>query len=241
MKLYSWFRIAMALIFAAALVLTLRPTTSALADDGRINKGTWANSFGSVAVYCLNSRFTVGNYSPGGRIRVLNQAGQIVLDLTDIVITPKRDESDKTGKTLLIGSSQLYKLYSEAKGYFSLYSVPDKEGKTFIGRWYGCDPVGILVAAAPITCNVLEPFDGEGLVLNGNDCSCPATQDFEGFTYDFDFSFVTKDGSSTVCLYTYFDPCQASFIPNTEVVLGLTRVGISQPVRTKLACFGCCG
>ncbi len=233
MKLYSRFRIAMALIFAAALVFTLRPTTSALADDGRINKGTWANSFGSVAVYCLNSGFTVGNYNPGGRIRVLNQAGQTVLDLTADLIIPKRDESDKTGKTLLIGSSKLYKLYSEAKGYFSLYSVPDKEGKTFLGRWYGCDPVGI--PAGP-TCKITFSRFGRGsaeIDLQGSGCTCPDAPD--GFVFD----GSETDGDELFCFY--FDPCYGVFIPNAETIVGIVPFGISQPVRTKLGCFGCCG
>lgn len=163
----------------------------AQAGDGRINEMPWVNGWGGVAVYCYTATEAIGNYTNGGSIAVRDQNGQIVLRLRDTVIVPKRDESDKTGQMLLIGRSDRYLLYSEANGYFSLYSLPDNEGKTFIGRWYGCTPVKAVTADAPsaLVCPAdPNPQDEIESYFLPEGCTCA-----ESYYYDSDEGFCFFD------------------------------------------------
>jgi hypothetical protein len=49
------------------------------ADDGRINKLPWVNSWGAVAAYCVDVSGGPDNNLPGGGVVVLNASGQRVL------------------------------------------------------------------------------------------------------------------------------------------------------------------
>jgi hypothetical protein len=177
-------------------------------DDGRINKLPWVNSWGAVAVYCVDASGGPGPYLPGGGVVVLNATGQTALVIqrsqittclsqlkavsqltsacrdqirargsldtacrkqikaqqlqglssTDLAIlnngvcilrhsppvvpgapTPTRTPRPRPGATpgwqVL---TEIYNLYVFTDGSYQLNSLPDNEGKTFIGHWRGC-------------------------------------------------------------------------------------------------------
>ncbi len=154
----SWRPVIVLAIVAAVLLLGAFSATPARADlptDGRINIMPWVNSWGAVAVYCVDQNGGHGSYHLGG-IRVTSSTGQLLLTATEAQIL-------KAGVPLqgdvIIMSTPLYTLFRQSDGYFRLESAPDKEGKTFLGRWHDCFPVAPASGGSAPSATCVEYVD----------------------------------------------------------------------------------
>jgi hypothetical protein len=81
----------MVILLSLGLALLLGSYNSASAqnpgNDGRINQNTpWVNSFGAVAVYCLDANAKAGGTYNGAGIAVLNASGYRLLFASDVAI-----------------------------------------------------------------------------------------------------------------------------------------------------------
>lgn len=110
--------------------------------DGRINLVPWVNSFGAVAVYCVDEFDVPGGAFNKGGIKVLSTTGQRLFFAPELTIIPARIQANRTRGPVLILSGPIYALYALPGGYFQLNSRPDAEGKVFLGTWKDCIPVG---------------------------------------------------------------------------------------------------
>ncbi len=122
------------LLVMLALTTGLLTHTPAHADgptDGRVNSGVWANSYGAVAVYCVDATGTPGTSFAGG-ISVLNATGTVVLWASASQINAV---GDTPSQATLVAASPTYQLSRLPNGNFELDSLPDTEGKTFVGAW----------------------------------------------------------------------------------------------------------
>jgi hypothetical protein len=169
-------------IFIAVLLLVSRVTMPdpVSASDGRINLIPWVNGHGAVAVYCVNQSGGTTSFTGGG-IKVLNGSGQQLLFAAEKLILAAQEQADKTGSSALILTQGLYSLYALPNGYFLLISTADNEGKTFLGKWYGCTPVGpapdgqaapACVPYPPPTCRTIEEEFDTCLNANGGNPDC---------------------------------------------------------------------
>jgi hypothetical protein len=140
---YRFSRSVLMFIILGAFLLVnhvIAPTRS-MAADGRINLIPWVNGHGAVAVYCIDKNGSTRSFTGGG-IKVLNGSGQQLLFAAEQLIVAAQKQADKTHGPVLILTQRMYNLSALPNGYFQLNSVPDREGKAFIGKWYGCTPVG---------------------------------------------------------------------------------------------------
>jgi LysM repeat protein len=116
-----------------------RPPAS---GDGRINLVPWVNSFGAIAVYCVDEFDMPGGAFNKGGIKVLSNTGQRLFFVPELTIIPARIQANQTRVPVLILGGPIYTLYALPGGYFQLNSRPDAEGKVFLGMWKDCIPVG---------------------------------------------------------------------------------------------------
>jgi LysM repeat protein len=123
-----------------------RPPSS---GDGRINLIPWVNSFGAIAVYCVDEFDMPGGAFNKGGIKVLSNTGQRLFFAPELTIIPARIKANQSRVPVLILSGPIYTLYALPGGYFQLNSRPDAEGKVFLGRWKDCIPVGPGPATQP--------------------------------------------------------------------------------------------
>jgi hypothetical protein len=146
--LSSLSRMLIFIVVALVFLLPMLATTPARADvptDGRINLIPWVNSWGAVAVYCVDQNGGHGSYT-GGRIEVRSATGQILLTVTEAQIN---QAGVNPQHAVVIFAGSLYTLSRLPDTAFQLTSNPDNEGKTFVGKWYDCTPVGPAPAPAP--------------------------------------------------------------------------------------------
>jgi hypothetical protein len=144
----QWITLAM---MGALVALLLSIGSIALAQDGRINQQIWVNGWGAIALYCHGSNDQPSGGYADGWIVGLDQNGQEIIRVDENTITVGHAEADETGLAVLIFSGEIYQLYALPDGFFALYTIPDAEGKSFIARWKGCDPISYPgPGAAPI-------------------------------------------------------------------------------------------
>jgi hypothetical protein len=172
-------------IFVVGLLLVSRTTTTIQAgtDDGRINLIPWVNGHGAVAVYCIDKNGSTRSFTGGG-IKVLNSSGQRLLFAAENLIIAAQVQADQTRRAVLILTQGIYSLAALPNGYFQLSSAPDNEGKTSIGKWYGCTPIGPGPDAPPVpgvpavsSCVPVPPICSENefnacLNANGGNPDC---------------------------------------------------------------------
>jgi hypothetical protein len=103
------------------------------ADDGRINGLPWVNGWGAIAAYC-------SDFSTSG-ILILDSKGQQLLLATPGMISPARASANSQNQPVQILSEGLYTLWAVPQNKFQVSSLPDYEGKTFLGLWTNCDPI----------------------------------------------------------------------------------------------------
>jgi hypothetical protein len=150
-------RLLIFFVVGLVFLLPLLATAPARADtptDGRINLIPWVNSWGAVAVYCVDQNGGHGSYT-GGRIDVTDATGQVLLRVTEAQI----NQAGVKPYPVVIASGPLYTLSRLPDEAFLLTSKPDAEGKTFIGKWYDCTPIG--PASAPATEPACYPLPVE--------------------------------------------------------------------------------
>jgi hypothetical protein len=154
----QWISVAM---MGVLLALVLSIGSIALAQDGRINQQVWVNGWGAVAMYCHGANDQPSGSYANGWIVGLDENGQEIVRVDAVTITAGHIEADETGLAVLIFSGDIYQLYALPDGFFALYTIPDAEGKSFIARWKGCDPISYPAGAAPI----IVPMATEELTL----------------------------------------------------------------------------
>jgi hypothetical protein len=135
-------RSILVIVVVVIVLLAMRLASPVRADDpsdGRINLLPWVNSHGAVAVYCSNGGFVV-----------LNGKGKQMLAGSEASVRSAQDVASQTDKAALIVAGSIYRLWALPNGFFMLTSTPDNEGKTFLGKWEGCIPVGGGGAPAPV-------------------------------------------------------------------------------------------
>jgi hypothetical protein len=124
-----------ALLVGALLLAAAGTGIPALADgptDGRVNLSPWVNSYGAVAVYCIDASGVPASSFSGGGIEVLDGNGQPVFFASEAQIS---DVGAAPAEPTLIHAQGLYSLVRMPDGTFQLYSRPDAEGKTLLGTW----------------------------------------------------------------------------------------------------------
>jgi hypothetical protein len=122
-------------VLGAVAVLTsgifLRaPASANNSDDGRIE--TWRNSLGTVNVYCVDQNGDPASSVNEGGILVMDGTGHKILFASNQQIDAV--EPDPAHKAA-IASGSVYTLYRQPDGGFELDSLPDVNGKTFLGAW----------------------------------------------------------------------------------------------------------
>jgi hypothetical protein len=145
-------------------------------DDGRINGLPWVNSFGAVAVYCVDQRGVPARSITGGGIKVLSESGQELLFAREALIIPALIEADKTGSAVFVHGKFPYKLFALPNGFYQLDSAPDREGKTFVGRWFGCQlirpPANLPSSTSSAPICVFEGGVGSSVCTDAIDNDC---------------------------------------------------------------------
>ena len=87
-----------------------------------------------------------------GRARLGNSettTGQRLFFAPELQIISARIEAKASHSPVLILKGQIYALYAMPDGYFQLNSLPDAEGKVFLGTWKDCIPVSSVTAPVP--------------------------------------------------------------------------------------------
>lgn len=166
---YVLFSMVIGVLFFALSLMTL----TAMAQDGRINQQVWANGWGAVVMYCHSADNQVaGTYADGSMVG-LDGNGQEVLRVDAATIAAGLSEAAATNVPVLLASGDVYSLYAEPNGSFSLYSLPDAEGKTFIANWSGCGPVSYPVAPPLPPPPTVDPCVTRAVCCFGRDSASP--------------------------------------------------------------------
>jgi hypothetical protein len=133
--------VIVALLLAGTSMTQVRADDVSNRDDGRINQLPWVNSFGAIAVYCVDATNHPASSFTGGGIYILNAAGRQMFFAPEAIINPARITANRNRMNVLIHRETLYSLYALPDGYFQVNSIPDAEGKVFLGIWKDCDRV----------------------------------------------------------------------------------------------------
>lgn len=121
-------------------VTAINPANAGGTNDGRINADIpWVNSFGAVAVYCVDAYgHAAGTYANGGGILVWSSNGQRVLYAPQSAIDAASNKTTYSYSPVVVVRGPVYTLTAQPYGYFELTTIPDAEGKTFLGQWQNC-------------------------------------------------------------------------------------------------------
>jgi hypothetical protein len=164
------------------------PAKADFPTDGRINLMPWVNSWGAVAVYCVDQFGGHSSYT-GGYIQVLNAQGQRMLKVLEATINQVGVDAQHTR---LIQAGDLYTLWRlpsalPYNGDFLLTSKPDAEGKTFIGRWHDCTPItppsGTCTGSISLASDGTTIWSTSGVMPGSVQLS--ASVDTSNYSYDF--------------------------------------------------------
>jgi hypothetical protein len=122
------------LLMATAMV----PVRAGSPDDGRINKLPWVNSYGAIAVYCVDQYDRPSGSYVGGGIKILGSTGQKLFFASEAMINAASQRANQTGGPVVVHTEFVYTLTVQPGNYFVLTSRPDAEGKTMLGQWQNC-------------------------------------------------------------------------------------------------------
>ncbi len=184
-------------ILLAVFALTtwaVLPVSAQEPDDGRINKVPWVNSYGAVAVYCVDQSGKPGLSFAGGGIRILNSNGRQVFFAPEVGINTAMQRANQRNVPVVVRTQSVYILTARPGGYLRLTSLPDAEGKTFLGEWKDCSAVGAEATAIPPTpgaCvprfirNEADSGDRCDLCYNGVDDDCNGKVDAADYACQF--------------------------------------------------------
>lgn len=107
-------------------------------DDGWINKLPWVNSFGAIAVYCVDQNDHPGDNFTGGGIKILNSTGQRIFFAPEAEINPARVLANEKHQAVFIHHQSYYSLYALPEGYFQINTPPDIQGNVVLAIWKDC-------------------------------------------------------------------------------------------------------
>src|SRR5215213_9121864 len=71
--------VTLAILFVVFAGGALMPVRAGDPGDNRINRSPWVNSFGAIAVYCVDASGKAGGSFAGGGVVILSSSGQRVL------------------------------------------------------------------------------------------------------------------------------------------------------------------
>ena len=128
-------RIFAKVFLCSAFIFALLTGASPTHADDRINEPPWVNSWGAIAVYCQD-------FASSG-IQILDGSGALLLTATPEQIVPARQNANQLNQPMKIASEGKYTLWAIPQDQFQVNSIPDAEGKTFLGIWKNCDPIHI--------------------------------------------------------------------------------------------------
>jgi hypothetical protein len=166
------------------------PVRAGSPDDGRINQLPWANSFGAIAVYCVDQFDRPASSYAGGGIKILGSTGQKLFFASEAVINAASLRANQTGGSVVVHTESVYTLTVQPSSYFVLASKPDAEGKTVLGQWQNCAPVSSTgTQMPPVPACVPQFIRNEadsgvqcGYCYNGIDDDCNGKTDAQDFS-----------------------------------------------------------
>ena len=155
-------------------------------DDGRINKTPWVNSYGAIAVYCVDQSGKPGLSFAGGGVKLLNGSGRQIFYAAAATINTAMTRAEQRNASVVVRRQSVYILTARPGGYLLLTSLPDAEGKTFLGEWKDCSAISAESTPVPPTpgaCvprfirNEADSGDRCDLCNNGEDDDCNGKPD----------------------------------------------------------------
>jgi hypothetical protein len=166
------------------------PVRAGSPDDGRINKLPWANSFGAVAVYCVDQFDRPAGSYVGGGVKILGSSGQKLFFASEAVINAASLRANQTGMPVVVHSESVYTLSILPGDYFVLATKPDAEGKTWLGQWQNCAPITSAGTPTPLAPACVPQFIRNeadsgfqcGNCYNGIDDDCSGKTDTQDFS-----------------------------------------------------------
>jgi hypothetical protein len=132
-----WLIVAICTLAAWAVL----PANAQEPDDGRINKVPWVNSWGAVAVYCVDGSGQPGGTFAGGGIKILNSGGRQVFFAPAATVNAAIARANQRNAPAIVRTQSVYTVTALPGSYLKLTSRPDAEGKTFLGEWKDCAAV----------------------------------------------------------------------------------------------------
>jgi hypothetical protein len=167
----------------------MAPVMADSPDDGRINKVPWANSFGAIAVYCVDQFDRPASSYAGGGIKILGSTGQKLFFADADIVNAASQRANQTGLSAVVHSESVYTLTVLPGNYFVLASRPDAEGKTWLGQWQNCAPVTSTGTPTPLVPACVPQFIRNeadsgfqcGNCYNGIDDDCNGKTDTQDF------------------------------------------------------------
>jgi hypothetical protein len=134
------------------------PVRAGSPDDGRINKMPWVNSFGAIAVYCVDQYDRPSGSYVGGGIKILGSTGQKLFFASEAMIRAASQRASQTGGPVVVHTEYVYTLTVQPGDYFVLTSQPDAEGKTALGQWQTCALVAATGTPTPLVPACVPQF-----------------------------------------------------------------------------------
>src|SRR5436305_3859372 len=86
--------IIVTLLVGSAAIGHPAPAMAASPTDGRINLIPWVNSWGAIAVYCVDKFDHPGDNFTGGGIKILGENGQKLFFAREALIIPAQKLAD---------------------------------------------------------------------------------------------------------------------------------------------------
>jgi len=166
-------------VILSLTALAILPASAQEPDDGRINKVPWVNSYGAIAVYCVDRLGKPGISFAGGGVKILNSAGRQVFFAPEATINGAIARANARNVPVVVRVQSVYTLTALPGNYLKLTSRPDAEGKTFLGQWKDCAMVSAEATAVPTPGMCVRKF-----IRNEGD---------SGFRCDFCFNGIDDD------------------------------------------------
>jgi hypothetical protein len=180
------------LIFSL-MTLAILPASAQEPDDGRINKSPWVNSYGAIAVYCVDRLGRPGLSFAGGGVKILNSAGRRIFFAAETTINAAIARANARNVPVVVRTQSVYTLTALPGSALKLTSRPDAEGKTFLGQWKDCAMVSPEATAVPTSGVCVRKF-----IRNEPDSAFRCDFCFNGIDDDCD---GRADGADYACQY----------------------------------------
>src|SRR2546430_6476738 len=84
------------------ILLVISAAIPVRAGDNRINPPPWVNSFGAIAVYCVDASGKAGGSFAGGGVVILNNSGQQVFFASEAVLNNASAKANNTNISVIV-------------------------------------------------------------------------------------------------------------------------------------------